>query len=151
MTWRTTFVVAVPEIISLSVHDLWKRRPGSRRPTVTICLTQACNIPSFLEPHFRLRTLSSKLALSGLLEGPPRGPNWGMVHRARPAAPPLVLMRYFRLDNIPKRAGTVLGRDGQPAGGCSQLEAAAFGLYPCPLQPYLSFQMFFSLKHPPAG
>ena len=30
-----------------------------------------------------------------------------MVHRARPTAPPLVLMCYFRLDDIPKRAGTV--------------------------------------------
>ena len=52
-------------------------------------------------------TISSKLALSGLLTGPPRGPNWGVVHRARPTPPPLVLMCYFRLDNIPKRAGTV--------------------------------------------
>ena len=28
-------------------------------------------------------------------------------------------------------------------------EATAFGLYPCPLEPYLSFQMFFYLKDPP--
>ena len=33
--------------------------------------------------------------------------------------------------------------------GCFKPEAAAFGLYPCPLEPYLSFQMLFYLKHPP--
>ena len=33
--------------------------------------------------------------------------------------------------------------------GSFKPEAAAFGLYPCPLEPYLSFQMFFYLKDPP--
>ena len=51
--------------------------------------------------------------------------------------------------------GAHLARLGQVEDGGALVrgsfkpEAAAFGLYPCPLEPYLSFQMFFYLKHPP--
>ena len=56
--------------------------------------------------------------------GAAEGPELGyMVHRARPTAPPLILMCYFRLDNIHKRAGTVRGAVGRCFGdhSCTEL------------------------------
>ena len=54
-----------------------------------------------------------KVGPLGPAGGAAEGPNRGMVHRARPTTPPLVLMCYFRLDNITKWAGTVRGAVGR--------------------------------------
>ena len=62
----------------------------------------------FLEPHFRPRTVASKLALSGLLTGPPRGPNWGVVHRARPD-----FLRH-KIGNMARWVSDEVGKENLP-------------------------------------
>ena len=59
--------------------------------------------------------------LSGLLAGPPRGRNWGMVHRKRSTPPPLVLMCQLRSHNIPDQVGTACKDLGRSRWHCRRL------------------------------
>ena len=66
----------------------------------------------------RTVALASRVALvswpsRGLMTGPPRGPNWGVVHRARPRAPLLVLMCWIMSNHILEQVGTARGALGR--------------------------------------
>ena len=63
------------------------------------------------------RTLALKLALSGLLAGPPRGQNWGVVRRMRPPPPPLVFMCWFMSHNVTGQLGSAHRALGRLGGG----------------------------------